>query len=181
MSIDLDYVDVSERITNVRGEAERVYPQGTFQPWDKDHPYRIEKIGDQHYISVVMAFYRTPDDTRPGIGMAYEIVPGKTNFTRGSELQNAETSAWGRALVAALAADTKRGIASAEEARPRDKEPLPHVAARYALSALIKRKGVTPEAAEERFKADGHGVLGQSDDVDAIKALIHFYEQEYGQ
>jgi hypothetical protein len=32
-------------------------------------------------------------------------------------VQNAETAAWGRAIVAALAADTKRGIASAEEVR----------------------------------------------------------------
>src|SRR5690606_40824121 len=66
---------------------------------------------------VVAAAYRTPDDQRPGIGMAYEPYPGRTPYTRGSELQNAETSAWGRAIVAALAADTRRGIASAEEVR----------------------------------------------------------------
>ena len=43
----------------------------------------------------------------------------------------AETSAWGRAIVAALAADTKRGVASADEVRARRAEP--------------ERKGWTPE------------------------------------
>jgi len=51
--------------------------------------------------------------------LASEPVPGKTNFTRDSELMNAETSAWGRALIAVGAADAKRGIASANEVRNR--------------------------------------------------------------
>jgi len=54
--------------------------------------------------------------------MAYEQWPGRTPYTRDSELQNAETSAWGRAIVAVLAADTKRGIASQEEVRNRSAE-----------------------------------------------------------
>ncbi|WP_280194197.1 hypothetical protein [Nocardia farcinica] len=177
MSIDMNYIDVAERIAKVRGDAERQYPEGTFQPWDKDHPYRIERIGDQDFIVVVAAFYRTPDDPCPGIGMAYEQVPGKTQFTRGSELQNAETSAWGRALVAALAADTKRGIASAQEMRGRSAEPVDHQvrAARIELSATIKAIGVTPDEARKRFSADGHGDLSTSTDVDAIRGLTAYY------
>lgn len=175
-----DYIDVGERIANVRGEAQRVYPEGSFQPADLSKPYSIETIGEQTFIAVVAAFYRTPDDPRPGIGMAYEIVPGRTSFTKFSELQNAETSAWGRALVAALAADTKRGIASAQEMRSQDAaEPTlaPHVAARVELSALIKKLGVSPKDAADRFTADGHGDLGQSTDVDAIKALTRHYAE----
>ena len=42
-------------------------------------------------------------------------MPGKTPYTRDSEVMVAETSAWGRAIVAALAGDTKRGVASKEE------------------------------------------------------------------
>jgi len=41
---------------------------------------------------------------------------------RGSEVMLAETSAWGRALVA-IGADTKAGIASAEEIRNRQQTP----------------------------------------------------------
>lgn len=119
MPVDLsEYVDVAARIVQFREQ----FPDGSLQPADGAVPYRIEKIGDQTYIVVVAAAYRRPDDARPGIGMAYEVFPGKSNFTRGSELQNAETSAWGRAIVAALAADTKRGVASAEEVRNRRAE-----------------------------------------------------------
>jgi hypothetical protein len=48
--------------------------------------------------------------------MAWEPVPGKTPYTRGSELMVAETSAWGRAL-AAIGIATNKSVASAEEVR----------------------------------------------------------------
>jgi hypothetical protein len=67
--------------------------------------------------------YRTPDDPRPGIGWATEPVPGKSSFTRGSEVSNLETSCWGRAM-AALGIATKKGIASAHEVRSaRERQP----------------------------------------------------------
>ena len=121
MALDMDYIDVAARIVEFRTK----HPEGSLQPADLAEPFRIVDLGGQPYIVVIAAAYRTPDDTRPGIGMAYESYPGKTNFTRGSELQNAETSAWGRAIVAALAADTKRGIASADEVRNRQAEREP--------------------------------------------------------
>lgn len=113
-----DYIDVAARIVEFRQQ----YPQGSLQPADVTVPFRVEQVGGDTYIVVIAAAYRTADDARPGIGMAYEPYPGKTPYTRHSELQNAETSAWGRAIVAALAADTKRGIASAEEVRNRQAE-----------------------------------------------------------
>lgn len=173
------YIDVAERIVEFRDK----YPEGSLQPADLAQPYRIEPIGDHLYIVVVAAAYRTPEDPRPGIGMAYEVFPGRTPYTKFSELQNAETSAWGRAIVAALAADTKRGIASAQEMRNRGDEPAlePHVAARIELSSVIKKLGVTPGEALERFKADGHGDLGQSADVAAIHALTRYYAERAGE
>mgnify|MGYP001217435331 CR=1 FL=1 len=113
-----DYVDVAARLAEFRAK----YPEGSLQPANLAEPFKILTIGQDTYIVVVAAAYRHPDDPRPGIGMAYEPYPGKTPYTRGSELQNAETSAWGRAIVAALAADTRRGIASAEEVRNRRAE-----------------------------------------------------------
>lgn len=121
MALDMDYIDVAARIVEFRTK----YPEGSLQPADLAEPFRIVELGGQQYVVVVAAAYRHPDDVRPGIGMAYEAYPGKTNFTRGSELQNAETSAWGRAIVAALAGDTKRGVASAEEVRNRDADRAP--------------------------------------------------------
>ena len=110
-----DYVDVPARIAEFRAK----FPDGSLQPADLTQPYRVETIADRTYVVVVAAAYRTPDDPRPGIGMAYEQFPGRTPYTRDSELQNAETSAWGRAIVAALAADTKRSVASREEVQNR--------------------------------------------------------------
>lgn len=113
-----DYIDVAARIVEMRAK----YPDFSLQPANPDRPFEVLEIGGQTHIVVVAAAYRTPDDPRPGIGMAYEQFPGRTPYTKGSELQNAETSAWGRAIVAVGAADTKKGIASAEEVRNRSAE-----------------------------------------------------------
>lgn len=113
-----DYVDVAERI----GIFREKYPDGSLQPADPAQPFTMVEVDGARFIIVVAAAYRSPDDPRPGIGMAQEQIPGRTPYTRGSELQNAETSAWGRAIVAALAADTKKGIASADEVRNRRAE-----------------------------------------------------------
>ena len=106
-----DYVDVAQRIVQFRAK----YPNGSLQPVNKEEPIKIITIGDKTYLQYIAAAYRTPDDTTPGIGMAWELFPGRTPFTRDSECMVAETSAWGRAIIATLAADTKKGIASKEE------------------------------------------------------------------
>jgi len=113
-----NYVDVAERIRQFRGQ----HPNGSLQPLNPEKPFEITTItiGGREIVFVVYAAaaYRSPEDTRPGIGIAWEKFPGESNFTRDSELMNAETSAWGRAIVAALAADTQK-IATVEEIRNR--------------------------------------------------------------
>lgn len=103
-----DYVEVADRLAQF---LER-YPEGSLQfevvDW-RDTPDGLIVVGKAWA-------YRTPDDPRPGIGWASEPVPGKTTFTRGSEISNLETSCWGRAM-AALGIATKKGIASAHEVR----------------------------------------------------------------
>jgi hypothetical protein len=119
MAVDLgDYNDVATRIAEFRTK----YPDGCLRPANLNVPYAIEQIGEQAYVVVVAAAHRTPVDETPGIGMAYEPVPGRTPYTKFSELQNAETAAWGRAIVAVLAADTRKGVASTEEVRNRSAE-----------------------------------------------------------
>lgn len=167
----MDYVDVAARIVEFREK----YPNGRLRPSDPAVPYRIEEIGGQIYIVVVAAAHRDENDALPGVGMAYEAFPGRTPYTRGSELQNAETSAWGRAIVAALAADTKRGIASAEEVRNRREEqsnPLPdekltvEQISRQIIS-IGRSKGHAKEQIAEGFQAR-HGFLITEADADVL-------------
>jgi hypothetical protein len=110
----LDYIDVATRIVEFRTK----FPDGSLQ---QQH-LEFVNVAGKDWVVYTAAAYRTPDDTRPGIGTAWEPIPGATNFTKNSEVQNAETAAWGRAMVAALAVDTKHGIASQEEVRNRSEE-----------------------------------------------------------
>lgn len=124
------YVEVSERIVEFRAK----HPDGCLQSEIVPSPF-------EGFVVVKAYAYRDPSDERPGVGLAWEPVPGKTNFTRDSELMNAETSAWGRALVALGAADAKRGIASANEVRSRQAEPAqqpPKPAERNARQDAVK-------------------------------------------
>jgi hypothetical protein len=107
----LDYIDVATRIVEFREK----FPEGSLQ----QVKYEFVTVNNKDWVVYTAAAYRSPDDQRPGIGTAWEPIPGPTNFTRDSEVQNAETAAWGRAMVAALAVDTKQGIASSQEVRNR--------------------------------------------------------------
>lgn len=111
MGVDLsNYVEVPERIKAFREK----YPDGTLQ----QVKWEIVEVLGKAFVAFTAAAYRTPDDERPGIGTAWEPIPGPTPYTRDSELMNAETSAWGRAIIAVGAADATR-VASAEEVRNR--------------------------------------------------------------
>lgn len=106
-----NYNEVDQRIIEFRAK----YPEGSLQSRIVELP---PAFADK-FICVEAHAYRFPDDERPGYGLAWEPVPGKTPYTRDSELMNAETSAWGRSLIAVGAADAKKGIASANEVRNR--------------------------------------------------------------
>jgi hypothetical protein len=65
-------------------------------------------------VTVKAEVFRKAEDTLPaGVGHSSLAIPGTTPYTRGAELENAETSAIGRALVAAGLPSKK--IASADE------------------------------------------------------------------
>lgn len=101
------YVEVHERIT----AAYMKYPNGSLQS-----EWELREVGNDHFIVVTAYFYRDPYDPRPGIGTAWEPYPGRTPYTKGSELMVGETSAWGRA-IAALGFKVNRSVASADEIR----------------------------------------------------------------
>jgi hypothetical protein len=108
MSYDLsDYVDVAERIRIFKEK----FPEGSLQS-----ELTLTNGSSPGWLCKAYA-YRDGKDERPGIGHAFEPIPGKTPYTRDSEAMNAETSAWGRAIVA-LGFETKK-IASAQEVQAR--------------------------------------------------------------
>ncbi len=103
-----DYVEVADRLQAFFGR----YPEGSLQT---DPPTFME-IGGQQWVLIRALAYRTAEDPRPGVGTAWELIPGRTPFTKGSEVMVGETSAWGRAM-AALGIATKKGIATGHEVR----------------------------------------------------------------
>ncbi len=104
-----DYVDVAERIAQLK----EAYPEASLQPYNPNKPYDIVQVEGKTYVVYTAACYRDPFDQRPGVAVAWEQIPGK-GMTAGSELMICETSAWGRAIVAAMKTATKR-IASKQE------------------------------------------------------------------
>jgi hypothetical protein len=106
MAFDIqNYTTVQERVA----EFYTRYPEGSIQ-----FEYMGIMDGDPTKMWGVASAYRTPTDPRPGVGTASEYIEGKSPYTRGSELQNLETSAWGRAL-ASLGIGTSKGLSSKEE------------------------------------------------------------------
>lgn len=135
-----NYKTVPERIA----EFTEKHPEGVLQQVSVEF---LRDFGGFDWIVYTAAAYRTPDDPTPGHGTAWERVPGLTNFTRNSELQNAETSAWGRAIVATLAADTRvADIASSNEMQSRvaERDPKALADAIKAASAATTKKELRP-------------------------------------
>ena len=102
-----NYVDVPHRIKLFYEK----YPEGSLQ---MDPDLQFQTVGDQVIVIGRAYAYRNPADEKPGVGTAQEYLPGKTNFTRGSEIQNLETSCWGRA-IGALGIGIDKAIATKEE------------------------------------------------------------------
>ncbi|WP_202376219.1 hypothetical protein [Mycobacterium intracellulare] len=126
------------------------YPEGSFQS-----DMNFAQVDDRWVAIVKASAYRFPDDPRPGNGLAFEFIPGKTPYTRDSELQNAETAAWGRAVMAVGAGDSKKPIATREEVRNRTTEPdnvIDNLKGRQALRDVCEEKGLNPKVVATRFK-----------------------------
>lgn len=144
-----DYVDVRERMA----EFFAAYPTGSFQS-----ECQFTQV-DERWVAIVKASaFRTEDDKRPGQGLAYEFIPGKTPYTKESELQNAETAAWGRAVMAVGAADSKKPIASREEVRNRTAgdnvtEFPDNAEGRHALRVLCEQQKWDPKMVAQLFTA----------------------------
>lgn len=145
------YVDVAERITIFK----EAYPEGSLHRIG----WSVQRVGDSDFIVYTAAAYRTPTDIRPGIGTAWEPFPGKTPYTKDSELMNAETAAWGRAIVA-LGIIANRKIASKQEVQARHGEQNGHDDAPTGKQIALLKRLITQHKPKEpmlRAMLDGIG------------------------
>jgi hypothetical protein len=174
-----DYVDVKTRVAEFYAK----HPEGRLTTAEA---YISEDPDGKVRVWCHAKAYRTPDDPLPGDGWSYLEVPGSTPYTRGSEIENAETSAWGRA-IGSLGILIDRSIASAQEVEnkkgeaPKDANGAapPHIEPNVETEELvgdIKRAGtVRPGSAngyklEPRQGPNGH-VIGFRLEIDGDKAI----------
>lgn len=168
-----DYVDVAERIVKF---AEK-YPEGSLQ---QHRPPDLMNVGDRVFIVYTAAAYRTPDDPRPGIGTAWEPYPGKTPYTRDSELMNAETAAWGRAIVA-TGVVASRKLASKQEvkARQADRDATdPSAAPADATAARKPVPSKGPKATEAQLRKVFATAKDNGVELDMLKAIVTRYTDD---
>lgn len=97
-----DYVTVAERVEQFYAK----FPDGSLQA-------EVLELNESRVVMRASA-YRNPDDPRPAIAHSMLTIPGKTPYTRDSEVENAETSAIGRA-IALLGFEVKKSLASRNE------------------------------------------------------------------
>jgi len=147
-----DYVDVAERI---RAWYD-AYPNGRIETRIVEHNEKRVVIEARAYRGV--KFDGAADelgfmDDRPaGVGHSAMQIPGATPYTRGSEIENCETSAVGRALV--MAGLPSKRVASDDEIRAK-REDSPREADSDGVIKETKTKKVASKPTEqEQVAAD---------------------------
>jgi hypothetical protein len=125
--VNLDgYVPVNERLR----QALARWPELRVE----EVRWQYVELGGAGFIECVVDVYPTPE-SKPTRGTVLEPMPGKTGFTRDSEVPVGFTSALGRAL-GYLGVGIDRGIASVDEIRARTEDP----------DIVIERTGPTKKA-----------------------------------
>ena len=147
-----DYVDVAERI---RAWYD-AYPNGRIETRIVEHNEKRVVIEARAYRGV--KFDGAADelgfmDDRPaGVGHSAMQIPGATPYTRGSEIEDCETSAVGRALV--MAGLPSKRVASDDEIRAK-REDSPREADSDGVIKETKTKKVASKPTEqEQVAAD---------------------------
>ena len=113
-----DYVDVPTRLA----EALKRWPDLRIQ---ETKPV-IVTVDSQQYVEISCTVWRALDDLVPTVAFCWEPIPGRTPYTKGSEMMNASTSCLGRAL-GFLGMGIGKSIASRNEVQARQPSPIAEV------------------------------------------------------
>jgi hypothetical protein len=160
-----DYVDVAERLKKFK----EVYPNGSLQQVS----LQFIDFAGKSWVVYTAAAYRSPDDITPGHGTAWEPVPGTSSFKRDSEVMNAETSAWGRAIIAVLVADGGKRIASRNEIEARQDPAAP--------GEVIAPRGRVQAGSAAGNPSAPSGNFASAKQINFIKALAKGREYDEGE
>lgn len=164
MNLD-GYVTVNERLKL----ALQKYPELRVE----ELPFQIVEIGDQTNLHCTVRVYTTPDDARPVLGSVLEPVPGRTPYTRHSELMVGMTSALGRAL-GYLGFGIDKGIASNDEVAARvgtDREFNDAMPAVKVAKVGSRAKTGAQKAAEAALERAGGADTGEP-----VNAVLEAFE-----
>ena len=166
--VDSGYIEVKDRIEAFYAK----HPEGAIRTNIFD--YR------EDVVIVTAECFANREDTLPiGTGSSALKIPGGTPYTKDSELENAETSAVGRAIAMA-GFEVKRSVASADEIRMKERG-IPEAVETEAEK--IKRE--IREIAESMYGTDWktamkeeYGIDGRSSMKDMKTALMHLKDIE---
>jgi hypothetical protein len=157
-----DYVEVKDRI--------RVFYEFYGQGRLVTERYELTREpDDKPKVIVEAAAYRSPEDQHPGRGLSWMYLPGSTSYTKGSELENTETSAWGRA-IGALGILIDHSIASGNEVRNKAGEEA------QTNGGLIGTAGIGKPPADFELRATPTGQIlafRLSDGRKSMKVVAH--------
>lgn len=149
-----NYVDVATRLSRAleRWPDLRIH----------EHLPEVVTIDGHHFVQVTVTVHRDPDDPAPAVATAWEPWPGKSNFTRDSEMMNCATSALGRAL-GYMGVASNASIATVEEVanRVRDREAAPN-----ATTASKAQLGQIAALLEEL------GIADRTEKLDFVSAIV---------
>jgi hypothetical protein len=106
-----DYVDVPTRLA----EALKRWPNLRIQ---ETRPVVIVTVDNQAFVEISCTVWRDDTDPIPTTAWCWEPIPGRTPYTKGSEMMNASTSCLGRAL-GFLGMGIGKSIASRNEVQAR--------------------------------------------------------------
>lgn len=164
-----EYIDVAERIQDFKD----THPNGSLQTlgWEvvsvEGYNEKTGKDVKQTFIVYRAAAFRDENDVAPGHGIAWEPFPGLTPYTAKSELMNAETAAWGRAIVA-LGLVANRSLASRQEVRNRQAEQAGESVSEAPQEAAHEPTG---PAEADTVKADAKADAAPTLDPATLKRL----------
>lgn len=138
------YIEVNERVV----EFHSLFPEGVI--WTEIVDQIGLVIGDDVPRICVKAYARRRPGEDPFTGLSWLEVPGGTPYTKGSEIENAETSAVGRAL-AFMGIAAKEGIATLEEilSKQVDTRPQPSASSEPEDADTSQSPPADPPAKED--------------------------------